>query len=181
MTERGHDREKEFEGALAEDPAVAAENTNHEEPLDEDNDENEEKEYVQIATHGGSGSGSDLGIEKKYQQPDVSRTKSYATDASVVTGTESHVEEPKKSWYKQLNPMRWGEIPPVPETRGVSKEYTASFLSLVYFQWMSPVMAASTLTLLLKSYILTIYRLATNDNLNKMIFGQSTQTEPQRL
>ncbi|KAI9375909.1 P-loop containing nucleoside triphosphate hydrolase protein [Aspergillus egyptiacus] len=45
-------------------------------------------------------------------------------------------------WYRRLtlNPLRLQKIPPVPEQRSVSREYGASFLSLVYFQWMSPLM-----------------------------------------
>lgn len=49
----------------------------------------------------------------------------------------------KKKWYKRLNPLRWQTPPPVPEERTPSKEYGASFLSVVYFQWMSPLMNVS--------------------------------------
>ncbi|KAH8809406.1 ABC multidrug transporter-like protein [Xylogone sp. PMI_703] len=67
-------------------------------------------------------------------------TRSYAT--SALTRTDSHVDvaAQKKPWYKNPNPLRWGKIPPVPEQRGVSREYQASFLSMVYFQWISPIM-----------------------------------------
>jgi ATP-binding cassette subfamily C (CFTR/MRP) protein 1 len=178
----GHDKEKEYETVTA-DQTLAVENTNHEEPLDSDNDERQDKEYMHITAHGGAsnGSGSDLDDEKlqlqqhEQQQLDVSRTKSYATDASAITGIESHVDEPKKPWYKQLNPLRWGKVPPVPETRGVSREYTASFLSLVYFQWVAPMMAASIPPPLLNFHVLTALRLVTSDNSNKMIFGPSTR------
>ncbi|KAJ5650852.1 ABC transporter integral membrane type 1 [Penicillium longicatenatum] len=54
-----------------------------------------------------------------------------------VDGLESTT---KKKWYKRLNPLRWQTPPPVPEERTPSKEYGASFLSVVYFQWMSPLM-----------------------------------------
>ncbi|KAL2813648.1 P-loop containing nucleoside triphosphate hydrolase protein [Aspergillus cavernicola] len=45
-------------------------------------------------------------------------------------------------WYRRLtiNPLRLQRIPPVPDHRSPSKEYGASFLSLVYFQWMAPLM-----------------------------------------
>lgn len=46
----------------------------------------------------------------------------------------------KKKWYRSLNPLRWQTPPPVPEERTPSKEYGASFLSVVSFQWMSPLM-----------------------------------------
>ncbi|KAL4866980.1 hypothetical protein BDV12DRAFT_128663 [Aspergillus spectabilis] len=48
----------------------------------------------------------------------------------------------RQMWYRRIsiNPLRLQKIPPVPEQRSVSKEYGASFLSLVSFQWMSPLM-----------------------------------------
>lgn len=49
----------------------------------------------------------------------------------------------KKKWYKRLNPLKWGEKPPVPEERTVSREYGASFLSMLTFQWMAPIMRVS--------------------------------------
>lgn len=48
--------------------------------------------------------------------------------------------EPKKKWYRRLNPLRWQKLPPVPEERTPSPEYGASFFSTVSFQWMSPLM-----------------------------------------
>ncbi|KAL4963701.1 ATP-binding cassette transporter YOR1 [Aspergillus stella-maris] len=41
---------------------------------------------------------------------------------------------------RSLNPLRLQKIPPVPAERSASREYGASFLSLAYFQWMSPLM-----------------------------------------
>ncbi|KAJ5811897.1 ABC transporter integral membrane type 1 [Penicillium riverlandense] len=48
--------------------------------------------------------------------------------------------EPKKKWYRRLNPLRWQQPPAVPEERTPSREYGASFLSTITFQWMSPLM-----------------------------------------
>jgi ATP-binding cassette subfamily C (CFTR/MRP) protein 1 len=74
-------------------------------------------------------------------RPAVEHSKSYATTTSVVSGvTESSIEVKQKPWYKNLNPMKWGAPPPVPEVRQVSREYTANFLSLMTFQWMAPLM-----------------------------------------
>jgi ATP-binding cassette, subfamily C (CFTR/MRP), member 1 len=71
-------------------------------------------------------------------------TKSYATDTSAATGATAPSKPPEKqSWHRKLNPLRWGGIPPVPEERQVSREYTAGFLSLVTFQWMAPLMSVS--------------------------------------
>ncbi|OGE58016.1 hypothetical protein PENARI_c001G04781 [Penicillium arizonense] len=49
-------------------------------------------------------------------------------------------EEPKKKWYRKLNPMRLQKIPPIPTERSISHEHGASFLSIISFQWMSPLM-----------------------------------------
>lgn len=69
--------------------------------------------------------------------------QTYATTASALTGTESQAAPGKKPWYKKVNPMRWGGIPPVPEARTASPEHNASFFSLVYFQWVAPIMKVS--------------------------------------
>jgi ATP-binding cassette subfamily C (CFTR/MRP) protein 1 len=141
-------QEKEFGST---NPVGAAATTNHDELLDVDG---KEEDYINITTHGepSSNASSETGDEKDSEKenenekrPNIDRTKSYATTTSVVTRTDSHVDEQveKKPWYKQVNPLRWGSTPPVPETRKVSREYHASFLSLVYFQWMAPIMSVS--------------------------------------
>lgn len=122
------------------DPAGAVEDTIHAEPLDSDN---EEKDYIEKAAQADSPSheGSERNFNEK-EGPGLAPTKSYATSASAVTRTDSRANAPakKKPWYKKINPLRWGKIPEVPETRGISKEYYAPFLSLVYFQWMQSLM-----------------------------------------
>ena len=50
---------------------------------------------------------------------------------------------PEQKWYSRLNPLNWREIPPVPEERRVSREYTASICSVLTFQWISPLMRVS--------------------------------------
>jgi ATP-binding cassette subfamily C (CFTR/MRP) protein 1 len=128
------------------DPAAAVDPSNEEESLGVDG---YEKDYIEIATHGQSSSHttSETGSNGDDKKPAFDRTKSYATNTSAVTRTDSHVDEPAKkaSWYRRLklNPLRWGGIPPVPETRKVCREYNAPFLSLVYFQWVAPLMSAS--------------------------------------
>ena len=139
-------QEKEFGSA---NPVGAAATTNHDEPLDVDA---KEEDYINITTHGepSSHTSSETGDEKDSEnenekRPNIDRTKTYATTTSSVTRTDSHFDEQveKKPWYKQVNPLKWGSTPPVPETRKVSREYHASFLSLVYFQWMAPIMSVS--------------------------------------
>ncbi|KAL2851875.1 P-loop containing nucleoside triphosphate hydrolase protein [Aspergillus pseudoustus] len=63
-----------------------------------------------------------------------------STDGS--SSADLHKQRAKSKWYRRftLNPLRLQRIPPVPTERSVSREYGASFLSLVYFQWMSPLM-----------------------------------------
>ncbi|KAG9234185.1 ABC multidrug transporter-like protein [Amylocarpus encephaloides] len=124
------------------DPQAAVQSTNHSEPHDVDNSE---RDAIEFTSHAGTsskqGHSSSGGDEKeKGKMESVDR---YSTNASAVTRTDSHADEPvpKKSWYKQINPLRWGKIPPVPGNRGPSREHTAGFLSLVYFQWVAPIMS----------------------------------------
>jgi hypothetical protein len=81
-------------------------------------------------------------------RPALEKSKSYATANSAVSGgTESTAELKPKPWYRNINPLRWGSIPPIPETRGASREFTASFFSLLLFQWMAPLMTVRPLYL----------------------------------
>lgn len=62
-----------------------------------------------------------------------------ATEASAAVQTKSR--EPEKApWHHRINPFRRGAPPPIPEERTVCPEYNASFLSLLTFQWMNPLM-----------------------------------------
>jgi ATP-binding cassette subfamily C (CFTR/MRP) protein 1 len=152
------------------DPVAASNVTEIDEALDVDD---EEKDFIEINTSGGSSShsGSEKEHIEKEKRPVLQQTKSYATTTSAVTRTESNVEQPKKRWYKKLNPLRWGGIPPVPETRQVCREYNAPFLSLVYFQWMAPLMSVSPSTLT-ERVNTNLRRLDTNGNSNKTTFGR---------
>lgn len=70
------------------------------------------------------------------------------TADSASSDVESSDPPKKKQWYRRftLNPLRLQKIPPVPEERTVSREYGASFLSQLIFQWMSPLMKVRILT-----------------------------------
>jgi ATP-binding cassette subfamily C (CFTR/MRP) protein 1 len=130
------------------EPQVAAQSTNHEEPLDVDNTE---KGFTQVDSQNGPRSDAhSAGNDDDEKRPEANRLKSYATNTSVGTQV---IEPPpgKKPWYKKINPLRWGSIPPVPETRGPSREHTAGFFSLLYFQWIAPLMAVSILFSVRKS------------------------------
>ncbi|KAI1339003.1 P-loop containing nucleoside triphosphate hydrolase protein [Xylariaceae sp. FL0016] len=79
--------------------------------------------------------------EKRAGREELKRTQSYATDTSAVTRTTTRGSMPvSKPWYKTPNPLRWGRVPPVPQERGTSGEYTAGFFSLMTFQWMAGLM-----------------------------------------
>ncbi|TGO66904.1 hypothetical protein BOTNAR_0052g00410 [Botryotinia narcissicola] len=152
----GH--EKEFAPS---DPAAALEDINHAEPRDEDGSDREylekhgelstrqnsldagsrEKEYMEISSPNNVDSHSSEGEIDHEKRPEMKQVQSYATSNSAMTRAESHVDDAifKKTWY---NPLRWSAPPPVPESRTPSKEHTASFFSLLYFQWMAPIMDA---------------------------------------
>ncbi len=93
-----------------------------------------------------TGSESDLSSsehEKKDIEPDdVHRTYTATTTTSSVT-VESTTNGPgeKIAWYKRLNPLRRSVKPPIPKERRISREYGASFFSLLTFQWMAPLMS----------------------------------------
>ena len=77
----------------------------------------------------------------------VVSTMTNATDISAITDLSTVAtkdEEPvkKKPWYRRLNPLRQGKIPPVPNERIVCREYNANFFSLLIFQWIHPLMTA---------------------------------------
>lgn len=175
MTNPG--QEKEYTPT---DPVSSANATDSDEPIDVDG---EEKDFVESSSpvdesvrHSLSGD-DPVENEKKLQ---LQQTKSYATSNSVFTRTESNVEQPKKPWYKNYNPLRWGGIPPVPETRKVSREYNAPFLSLLYFQWMAPLMSVSpTKASSVWRAGTDVRRLDTSGNSSRTTSGRSIQTDLQ--
>ncbi|KAL4957572.1 P-loop containing nucleoside triphosphate hydrolase protein [Aspergillus filifer] len=60
----------------------------------------------------------------------------HAAQSQSSTAETTECADPKRSF----NPLRLQKIPPVPAERSISREYGASWLSLAYFQWMSPLM-----------------------------------------
>jgi ATP-binding cassette, subfamily C (CFTR/MRP), member 1 len=67
----------------------------------------------------------------------------YSGDSEQNGPAPENALERQKKWYKRLNPLKWGPIPPAPEKRSVSRELNASILSIITFQWMSPLMKVS--------------------------------------
>ncbi|KAJ4300867.1 ATP-binding cassette transporter yor1 [Kalmusia sp. IMI 367209] len=81
--------------------------------------------------------------DKRSTRGPLSRLQSATSGASEwsseISDTKSSASARKK-WYKNMNPLRWGEKPSVPETRLPSREYNAGFFSRLTFQWMAPLM-----------------------------------------
>ena len=89
------------------------------------------------------GSESDLS-SSNHEQKEEDRTDVHRTVTATTTASTLSVEpqpKGKKPWYKCLNPLKRSTKPPVPKERSVSREYGASFLSLLTFQWMAPLMS----------------------------------------
>ncbi|KAL1836913.1 hypothetical protein VTJ49DRAFT_4504 [Mycothermus thermophilus] len=75
-------------------------------------------------------------------RPDLNRLRTAATATSFASTEAATSRLPEdKPWYKQPNPLRWGKTPPVPKEKEVSPEYTANFLSKLFFQWIAPLMS----------------------------------------
>lgn len=82
--------------------------------------------------------------EHQVEREELKHTQSRATDTSTITRTTTRTSVPaKKLWYKKINPLLWGPVPPVPQEREVSREYGAGFFSRLTFQWMAPLMSVS--------------------------------------
>ncbi|KAJ5733265.1 hypothetical protein N7533_013712 [Penicillium manginii] len=78
---------------------------------------------------------------------DIEKLQAAPSDRSASGDDEAKAPDnalqpptPRRKWYRRLNPLRWQTPPPVPNERTASKEYGASFFSIVSFQWMSPLM-----------------------------------------
>ncbi|OBT52768.1 hypothetical protein VE04_05839 [Pseudogymnoascus sp. 24MN13] len=138
------------------DPAAAVNSTNREEPIvvdseqdsrARDSDEKTERDERDTDFEKAESHESDAGFEKTKSaaeaKPIGEPLAPYATSASGASATTTvPTVAAKKPWYKTPNPMKWGSIPPIPTERGVSREATAGWFSLLTFQWMAPVMTA---------------------------------------
>ena len=128
--------EKEYSST---DPVAAVNHTNNAEPV-----ATEPLQYVVSDSDSSSDAEKKEYNEKLEDEVEKSeqatRTVTTATINSTLT-VESTVPQGKKPWYKRLNPLKRSVKPPVPRERKVSREYQASFLSLLTFQWMAPIMS----------------------------------------
>ena len=123
MAGSGH-QEKEYGST---DPVGAAHDTHTSEPV--------ATEPLEAVVSDSDSTSSD---PKNKDHPIASRTLSTTTTTS--TQTPDPESGAKKPWYKSLNPLKSRTKPPIPKERIVSREHGASFLSLLTFQWMAPLM-----------------------------------------
>lgn len=132
----GFDEEKDLQRALDQDRNPEAE-------LNE--------RHASIATEPLDYVATDTDVEKlgpALGQGKVVRRITTTTSTAESSSNDAIVKEqviPKMPWYDRINPLKRRKAPPVPKERIVSREHGASFLSLITFQWMNPVMTVGYL------------------------------------
>lgn len=83
-----------------------------------------------------------------------------------VSITEDVVQQ-KRSWTDRLNPLKWVEIPPVPDCdAGLIPELHANWFSKLTFGWMAPLMMVHSVF-----DITEIWRKATRGRCKRRTFG----------
>lgn len=117
------------------DPQAAPQSTYEKEPVAEEPvDQNEDDSDLEAQK---------LDLEKHPEKSGIrqalSRTQSAYTDATE-DDVSTKQASPKRSLWQRANPLKRNP-PPVPEQRAPSREYGASFLSMLYFQWIGPLMS----------------------------------------
>jgi hypothetical protein len=77
---------------------------------------------------------SAIGPTSSRQQPTV-RFTAFDERAGLLME-----DVPERKWYRRLGTLKQWPRPPIPEERRVSREHTASILSVLTFQWIAPLM-----------------------------------------
>ena len=124
----GHSNETE-----APDPQPGSPNPAVERRDNEDVGDGVERESVKAA------------VKSVTPDTELNRRRSAATSVSATTQATAAPGQntaPRK-WFRRLNPLRWGPLPPVPAERAPCPESTAGFFSLLTFSWMGPLMTVS--------------------------------------
>lgn len=90
-----------------------------------------------------SSNGEDYVVKEKRLQ--MQRTESNWTQGTGTSRTSSvqpdHELAPRKqTWSEKLNPLKSRYPPPIPSERIPSREHKAGFFSVLYFQWINPLM-----------------------------------------
>ncbi|KAL2860964.1 ATP-binding cassette transporter YOR1 [Aspergillus lucknowensis] len=82
-----------------------------------------------------------LSSEAKPEEKGDGATSPSSAESTAGDSADLHPHKQPR-WFRRLklNPLRLQKIPPVPSERSPSREHGASWLSLAYFQWMSPLM-----------------------------------------
>ena len=107
------------------DPVASANATLRDDPLDPDQYER---------------AGSEKNVDSPTATSPSSDTDHASTNAPSVNGEPSSAKAQKVSWSRWLNPLKRNRPPPLPNQRQVSREYTASFFSILTWQWIAPLM-----------------------------------------
>ena len=83
-------------------------------------------------------------VEKSAQanaRPGFDRQLTQASSIATKDLERQQQQEPhQKTWYDKINPLKMRKIPPIPDERATSREYSAGFFSKLTFQWMAPLM-----------------------------------------
>jgi ATP-binding cassette subfamily C (CFTR/MRP) protein 1 len=88
-----------------------------------------------LGKHGFNHSEKDAFRQRTNESSSSSRSES--SDDAKAKAKSNH---PTESWHSKINPLRKRNPPPVPESRSISREKGANFLSLLTFQWINPLM-----------------------------------------
>lgn len=101
-----------------------------------------DKEAVEEAES--SSNGDDVAKEKRQEIQRTASNWTQATGTSYASSVQQEAElaPRKQTWSEKLNPLKSRNPPPIPSERMVSREHKASFFSVLYFQWINPLMVA---------------------------------------
>jgi ATP-binding cassette subfamily C (CFTR/MRP) protein 1 len=113
---------------------IAANTTLHDEPVAEDRDSSSEDEVEKALD-------PEKHAERTTQTRELTQVQTNATGITDITTTTDSPKE-KRSRWKRWNPLKRNP-PPLPEKRGVSREYTAGVWSRLTWQWVTPIMSVS--------------------------------------
>jgi ATP-binding cassette, subfamily C (CFTR/MRP), member 1 len=131
-----YDEKRDLQRALSQDRNAEAELNDHRESI-----ASESLEYI----------ATEKDVEKlgaAHSEDKVVRRMTTTTSTAESSSEDADIKEeakPKMAWYDKINPLKRRKAPPVPNERIVSREYGASLLSLMTFQWMNPVMTVGYL------------------------------------
>lgn len=103
------------------------------------------EESIEKASSGSSTNSyndDDAGEKEIGREKEVGFSPPSTDDVGVLEGGGKGGKKKDSFWRKkrQLNPLRWQPIPPIPEKQSVTREANASFFSHVTLGWIGPLM-----------------------------------------